>query len=145
MGEEYKRTCHDELEWAEIEQLHAATLEISKNCFEYKKLCIGLLGVGGALVLKFSDTPLSHTTFLISLLVCIGFWLADATAFYYQRSVRRVMDTKFKEIASRNELPNYDRKITEVSKSMALFNPSMTLYYSLVLVVVGGWVIYAIS
>jgi len=38
MGEEYKKSCHDELNWVEIEQLHTATVEISKNCFEYKKL-----------------------------------------------------------------------------------------------------------
>ena len=35
MGEEYKKSCHDELNWVEIEQLHTATVEISKNCCNY--------------------------------------------------------------------------------------------------------------
>lgn len=145
MPEEYKRTCHDELEWAEVEQLHAATIEISKNCFEYKKLCVSLLGVGAALLIKFSDNPASHLSFVIALVLCLGFWLADSTAFYYQRSVRNVMSVKFNSIAERNNVGEYKRSLGKPSVRSSLFNGSMTLYYSLVLVILSGWFWYGLG
>jgi len=139
MSEEYKKTCHDELNWVEVEQLHAATIEISKNCFEYKKLCISLLGIGAALIIKFATDPFTHTNFGVALLMCIGFWLADSTAFYYQRSIRGVMSKKMTQIATRNKIENYAAKDVTASKVQALFNPSMTLYYALVTVLVICW------
>lgn len=145
MSEEYKRTCHDELEWAEVDQLHAATLEISKSCFEYKKLCVALLGVGAALIIKFSENPVNHLSFVIALVMCAGFWLADATAFYYQRSVRSAMDNKLNSIASRNSVGSYQRVSTETSKWVALFNGSMTLYYSLLVIISCGWLLYGVN
>lgn len=140
MSEEYKRTCHDEIEWVEVEQLHTATLEISKNCFEYKKFCVTLLGVGAALLIKFPENSLNHFSFLIALIMCIGFWLADATAYYYQRSVRKAMDSKLNSIALRNNVNNYLRSSTEIPKWKALINESMTLYYVLLLaIILSGW------
>jgi len=138
MNEEYKKSCHDELNWVEIDQLHTATIEISKNCFEYKKLCIGLLGVGAALIIKFSNDPLTHLNFSVAVFICFGFWLADSTAFYYQRSIRKVMGAKMLAISERNQISGYEHKEIDVSKLGALFNASMTLYYALLFVLVGG-------
>lgn len=35
--QEYKKSCEDELDWVIVNQLHEATLQISKSCFEFKK------------------------------------------------------------------------------------------------------------
>ena len=145
MGEEYKKSCHDELNWVEIEQLHTATVEISKNCFEYKKLCIGLLGVGAALIIKFSSEPLAHLNFSIAMLVCFGFWLADSTAYYYQRSIRKAMANKMFAVASRNQISDYEYKEISLSILGALFNGSMILYYALLILICGGWLVYSYS
>jgi len=143
MRDEYKRSCHDELNWVEIDQLHTATVEISKNCFEYKKLCIGLLGVGAALMIKFSDDPLANLNFLVVVLICLGFWLADGTAFYYQRSIRKSMGRLMFAIAERNDISNYEGKKVDVSVSGAFFNSSMTLYYALFILIGVAWLIHA--
>ena len=141
MSDGYKKTCHDELDWVEVEQLHTATVEISKNCFEYKKLCITLLGIGAALMIKFAPDPFTSVNFGVALLICLGFWLADSTAFYYQRSIRKVMSSKMSDIAARNKLSAYNRESVENSKVRALFNSSMTLYYTLIALVAISWVV----
>ncbi|CAG37066.1 unknown protein [Desulfotalea psychrophila LSv54] len=74
---EYKKTCEDELDWACVDQLHEATLQISKSCFEFKKICVGLIGAALAILVKLTDNQLDHTYFLIPLLICFGFWVAD--------------------------------------------------------------------
>ncbi len=140
MENEYKRTCHDELNWVEVEQLHSATIEISKNCFEYKKLCVSLLGVGAALIIKFSADPFTNVNFGVALLICIGFWLADSTAFYYQRSLRMAMNNRLTQIASRNGVEGYTTKNITVSKFQSLFNSSMTLYYALITILALSWI-----
>ena len=145
MSNEYKKTCHDELDWVEVEQLHTATVEISKNCFEYKKLCITLLGIGAALIIKFAPDPFTDVNFGVALMICTGFWLADSTAFYYQRSIRRIMSSKMSDIAARNGLSGYTRQSVANSKVQALFNSSMTLYYALIFLVVISWVVTKFS
>ncbi len=42
--QEYKRNAADEMDWVEVDQLHEATLKISQNCFEFKKLCVAVIG-----------------------------------------------------------------------------------------------------
>ena len=142
---EYKHTCHDALEWAEIDQLHAATIEISKNCFEYKKLCVGLLGVGIALIIKLSATLFSHTLFMIAILICIGFWTADATAYYYQKSVRSSMYSKMNLIAQRNKITDFTRDASSISWDKAFINGSMSLYAAIAGMTLFGWLIYGIA
>ena len=68
MSDEYKTSCEDELDWKDVDQLHQAILQISKSCFEYKKLCVGFLGIAIALVVKFTENPLNHAVFSIGLL-----------------------------------------------------------------------------
>ena len=45
---EYKKSCKDEIHWNKISQLHEATLQISNSCFEFKKLCVALIGMSYA-------------------------------------------------------------------------------------------------
>lgn len=74
---EYKRTCEDELDWSSVEQLHEATLQMSKSCFEFKKICVGLIGAALAVLVKLTDNELDHSYFIIPLLICFGFWFLD--------------------------------------------------------------------
>jgi hypothetical protein len=41
---EYNRSCSDEIDHAKADQMHAAALQISKTCFDLKKLCVSVLG-----------------------------------------------------------------------------------------------------
>ena len=142
MTEEYKKSCEDELELIEIQQLHEATLQISKSCFEFKKLSVGLIGAAIAVLVKLSGNELNHSLFFIPLLICFGFWVADFTAYYYQRSTRSVMNSKLSSIAQRNNIDDFQRGNVTASWFKSAFNLSMSLYYVLGLLLIGGWVSY---
>lgn len=133
---EYKKTCEDELDWTLVNQLHEATLQISNSCFEFKKICVGLIGATLAILVKVTDGEIDSSYFLIPLLICFGFWIADASAYYFQRRTRSAMNLKLKSIALRNNLPDYDSPEVSVSLIGAVFNSSMSLYY--VFILIGG-------
>lgn len=139
---EYKKTCEDELDWTTINQLHEATLQISKSCFEFKKICVGLIGAGLAILVKLTDNQLDHSYFSIPLLICFGFWIADFSAYYYQRKTRIAMNKKIKLIAERNSISSYQNENLTVSWFGAAFNYSMSLYYALAVLGLIGWFAY---
>ena len=143
--EEYKKSCHDALDWEDVDQLHAATLEISKSCFEFKKICVGLIGVAATILVKFTKDRLDHSFFFVPLLLAVGFWIADATSYYYQRQIRSLMDKTLIAIAGRNSLTEYTRKKTKASWTGAFFNASMALYYVLVALLLLGWISYGMG
>lgn len=135
MTEEYKKSCEDELDWNSVDQLHESTLQISNRCFEYKKLCVGLIGIIVAALLKFGGEKLSPTMLcLIPLIISIGFWVCDSTAYYYQKSNRAVMNRIMGELVSRNQITNRTISVIRPSWIQSFFNPSMALYYYILLV-----------
>jgi hypothetical protein len=138
---EYKRSCEDEIDWVEIDQLHEATLKISQNCFEFKKLCVGLIGASMVVLGKLTANSLDHSYFVVPLLICFGFWVADFTAYYYQRVTRRNMNLRIKSIAKRNNdvVLNNDIKVSWVSSA---FNWSMSLYLVLSVLALLGWFLF---
>lgn len=138
---EYKRYMDDELDWTEIQQLHAATLQMSSMCFEYKKLCVTVVTATTTLWISLVHDPIYHSLFFLILLVVIGFWLADSTAYYYQRSVRRRIMEKMESIAVRNNIKSPGTDI-EISIRKSLLNESMALYYSLCSMIVMVWLLY---
>ncbi|HHQ6632629.1 TPA: hypothetical protein ACSTL1_005275 [Serratia fonticola] len=142
--EEYKRTCRDELDWVSVNQLHEATLQMSKSCFEFKKICVGLIGAALAVLVKLTDGRLEHSYFLIPLLVCFGFWIADFSAYYFQRKTRIAMSKKLTAIAERNSIQDYQPENLTASWFSAAFNHSMSLYYALAVIGFGGWGAYLI-
>lgn len=142
MSEKTTTKLHDDLDLNEIDQLHNAVLQMSKSCFEYKKICVGLLGAAIALIVKFSDEPLTNTLFVIAIAIVISFWLADSTAYYYQTATRKRMNNIRLEIAERNEIDNYTVKNLKLSVVSSLFNGSMILYYSMVALILLGWAIF---
>ena len=137
----YNKSCLDEIDFEKVEQMHAAALQISKTCFDFKKLCVTFLGVSMAFLIKFTSSKIDHSLFIIGLILIVGFWISDATAYYYQRKLRHLIDSRFKEIAIRNnKLYDLDASIPSVQQSM--FNSSMWLYYILFILFVGGWATY---
>ncbi|MCP1339267.1 hypothetical protein NJR55_06630 [Idiomarina sp. M1R2S28] len=142
---EYKRSCEDELDWASVDQLHEATLQISKSCFEFKKICVGLIGAALAILAKLTDNHLDHSYFVIPLLICFGFWVADFSAYYFQRKTRSAMNRKLLAIAQRNSISNYPDGDLAVTWFSAALNHSMALYFALAIFGTVGWIAYAIK
>ena len=136
---DYERPCEDELDWKDVDQLHQATLQISKSCFEYKKLCISFLGVSTALIVKFTENSLNHTVFVLGLLICVGFWISDATGYYFQKKLRKQLDERMYSIANRNNYSSYARPPNKASTLKSLFNGSMVFYYVLILTIFVIW------
>ena len=142
MTDKSTETSHDELDKNEIDQLHSAVLQMSKSCFEYKKICVGLLGAAMALIVKLNENPVTDTLFIVALSIVISFWLADSTAYYYQIATRKRMNSIRTEIAERNKIDGYLVKDLELSVTKSLFNGSMKLYYSLATLINVAWLIY---
>ncbi|WP_313499915.1 hypothetical protein [Stutzerimonas nitrititolerans] len=142
---EYKKSCEDELDWASVDQLHEATLQISKSCFEFKKICVGLIGAALAVLVKLTDNNFDHSYFVIPLLICVGFWIADSSAYYFQRKTRSAMNQKLHAIARRNSISNYPDGDLGVTWFGAAFNYSMTLYFVLAGFGAIGWVAFSMN
>jgi len=128
---EYKRCGNDEIDWIEVGQLHEATLRISQNCFEFKKLCIGLIGISAVLLGKLTSNQLDLSYFVVPFLICLGFWIADFTAYYYQRATRKRMNKCISVIAERNKLVGRRSNDIDVSWYKSMFNGSMSIYFVL--------------
>ena len=86
----------DDLDKEQIEQLHAATLQVSGNCFELKKLCATVLVAAGTLIVTLNRTKLDHALFIGGLVVAFVFWTADAQSYYIQAKLR----TRMKNISA---------------------------------------------
>jgi len=138
---EYNRSCADEIDFTMADQMHAAALQISKTCFDLKKLCVTFLGVSMVFLIKLTDEKVDHSLFAVGLILIAGFWISDATAYFYQRSLRVKIDAKLREISLRN---NGDESgdVKKVGTCGALFNASMTLYYVLAILYLSGWIGY---
>lgn len=136
--DEYKKSLIDTINWNDIEQLHASVLEISKQCFEYKKICVTLIEGISAALLKFNnDQTLSSSLMTIgcfSLLISFIFFLCDALAYYYQRKNRQQMEKIKSKICLRHNIITYTIKDIKVSFFKSCFNLSMFLYYIIFLV-----------
>ncbi|MCD9498408.1 hypothetical protein [Photobacterium carnosum] len=129
--QEYKRTAADEMDWVEVNQLHEATLKISQNCFEFKKLCVALIGIAAVALGKLTSNTLDPSYFVVPFLIAFGFWIADFTAYYYQRVTRKRMSVRLHAIAIRNQLSNESFLSVDVSWFNSMFNLSMSLYFIL--------------
>ncbi|PWK04958.1 hypothetical protein C8D84_1311 [Psychrobacter immobilis] len=83
-----------------------------------------------------------HSYFVVPLLICLGFWIADSTAYYYQRMTRKNMNKLFKLIAEGNELTDLEISEIEVNWKMSAFNLSMSLYFVLASFSILGWLLF---
>lgn len=123
-----KNECADEIDRTAIEQIYESTLQISNQCFEYKKLCVTVLGVIVAALLKLGSPTSFSTISIIGLGVGVGFWLCDSIAYFYQKKNRSVMDRITRNIQDRNLIAVVSNPAEPVPWINAFFNPSMILY-----------------
>ena len=77
-----------ELERMQIDQLHEVVLQLSKNCFEIKKLCLTVLVSALVIISGFTSRQLDLSVFLGAAAVVAFFYLLDAQSYYYQRKIR---------------------------------------------------------
>ena len=137
---EYKEDCYDKVRWNEIDQLHEATLQISNNCFGYKKMCISLLVAGVTFITKFHSEASSYVLEVgyLMLISGFGFWICDANAYYFQKKNRNLMATKVAEILTHNTVESMQSQtLKPTTWFRAFFNHSMWLYYCVSLFGVG--------
>ncbi|MCF5511886.1 MULTISPECIES: hypothetical protein [Pseudomonas] len=125
---EYKKSLDDELDWSSVEQYHESTMQISNQCFEYKKLCVGALGIIIAAMLKLGTDTTPLLLSLTCLFISTGFWMCDTTAYYYQRVNRQKILNLQTKISNRNTGESIAPPILPNSWNAAIFNKSMLLY-----------------
>lgn len=139
---EFNKSCLDEIDFSKAEQMHAATLQISKTSFDFKKLCVSFLGATMAFIINFTNTKIDHILFVVGLVLILGFWISDATGYYYQRRLRYRIEERFQEIAIRNQA-EYSSRVEKPTAWKSLFNHSMWLYYILGFLFLGAWGAFA--
>lgn len=144
----------DDLDTQSINQLHAVVLEMSKSCFELKKLCATVLGASITLIASFTKQSLDPSLFVGATLVIAFFWIADAQSYYYQEKVRirmkelqdgilsrssglRLVDGVGMPISTQRSARSHWKRVVH-----SAFNWSMTFYGGLIALVVIVSVLY---
>jgi len=131
----------DQIDWKVVDQLHAATLEFSRNCSNLKKICITLLIASCTLLAKFNNNSLDLSFFVAGFVIPLFFWGLDSTSYFYQEKLREIINRKLNDIKRRNgtdsittaEGITLELERTQESRlSRSIFNYSMLLYYVLI-------------
>jgi len=104
---EYKKSLDDTIDWAIIDQLHAATARFSSACTEVKKIYITVLAAIIPLIIHLSGQnqgkpQLSYPVFISVFIATAIFWFLDSYCYYYQEYLRSLIDQKFEKIKTRN-------------------------------------------
>jgi hypothetical protein len=156
-GENVRPIDADELDKEQIQQLHAATLQISGNCFELKKLCATVLVAAGTLIASFTSKHVDSSLFLAGCLVVLVFWVADGQSYYIQAKLRRRMrDLQMTRTARVAELNDYDvsgvglpaplqKDDVRSAAIKSLFNASMLYYLLLAALLLLGWLLFLLG
>lgn len=137
----------------QIDQLHAATLQVSGNCFELKKLCATVLVAAGTLIATLSDRELDHALFVGGLVIVAVFWTADAQSYFIQAKLRsRMRDLQRVRVQRIAELGPYGVDGVGLPINVdsvkwrrvihSFFNASMLYYLLIAVVVASAWVAY---
>jgi len=71
-----------------LEQLHKVVLNLSKNCFEIKKLCVTILISASILLISFTSQELDLSIFICGLIAVLFFCILDVQSCYYQSKIR---------------------------------------------------------
>jgi len=141
-------SINDQMDMMSIEQLHRVVLNLSKNCFEIKKLCVTVLISSSTLLAIFTKDLIDKFIFVSALFLVVLFWLLDAQSYYYQDKIRARMKVLGEDIVERERpqivivgigMPLSEKREnrSNVSRVFAsLFNYSMFFYLVLVIAVV---------
>lgn len=87
-----------ELTIIEVNQLHNATLQLSKQSFDIKKICVTV----NVSVLSYMVSIKHSFIMCVGVLFCITFffYLVDVMTYFYQRRLRKAMNDKLDSIKS---------------------------------------------
>jgi hypothetical protein len=133
----------DEMDRLQLDQLHKVVLELSKNCFELKKLCITVLVSASVLIATFTHDSLNVSFFVGGAIIVGFFYIADVQSYYYQEKIRIRMKDIANEMADRANpkiqiagvgMPISQAGIKKTRIQHAFLNASM-LFYALLLAV----------
>jgi hypothetical protein len=147
----------DELDQQSIDQLHAFVVEVSKNCFELKKLCATVVGSSLTLFAAFTSERIGPVLFVGGAVIIFFFWMADAQSFFYQEKIRNRMNNLQEGMVQRSHanlifdgvgMPiSAKRQGRPVSRRVwhSVFNWSMAFYYGLLLIDGLAFLVYYLS
>lgn len=123
----------DKLNWNNINQLHDAISNFSKQSFDIKKLWIT---IEVSIVTLLLTLKVSEKTIFVAIgAVLLFFYFLDSMTYYYQDKLRKSMTDEQNEIRKRNNLKELEfRGKCRVFRS--LFNWSHLLYYVVLLFVI---------
>ena len=136
----------DELDQQSITQLHTFLVEVSKNCFELKKLCATVVGSSLTLFATFTVNRMGPLFFVGGAVIVFFFWMADAQSFFYQEKIRLRMKSLQDGMLERSHanlifdgvgMPiSANRQSSSVSQRVweSVFNWSMAFYYGLLVI-----------
>lgn len=83
-----KSLNQDSLDMKQIDQLHEVVLNLSKNCFEIKKLCLAVLSSGLLFINFFTSKNIDLSHFIAGAIIISFFYLLDVQCFFYQVKIR---------------------------------------------------------
>ena len=117
----------------QIDQLHNATLNISKQCFEIKKLCLTIELTALTFTLNFTSNTYDCCLFIafLGLIIPLIFWILDSLTYYYQDVLRYRMLEIENVVRKKNNLPkekNRHKRSTCCRLYHSAFNRSQILY-----------------
>ncbi len=136
----------DDLDEQSVTQLHDVVVELSKNCFELKKLCATVLGASMTLVAVMTVHRVDPAFFGGAAIIVVFFWIADAQSYFYQEKIRIRMKQLQQGLIRRSNtnlivdgvgMPvSAEREDRSKFKRVvhSVFNGSMTFYYGLLLI-----------
>ena len=123
-----RKEIQDKLNWDNINQLHNAVSNFSRQSFDIKKLWITVEISVITLLSTIKVESLDFIVFIIEL-VTIFFYLLDSMTYYYQDKLRDQMEAERNAIRKRYRI-KYKSLEQEKSRIFkALFNWSHLLYY----------------
>lgn len=140
---EEQKILSNELKKIQINQLHNATLNISNNSLETKKLVVtSITAVCTILIGLYKEHIYEQIYLLLALIfaIVVLFYLVDICFYFYQDRLRENIDRKMNDMYREYQLEeiNLDKYKNRIKRSM--FNYSHMLYFlimSLIILICG--------
>lgn len=124
----------DRLSFNLIDQLHNATISLSKQSFEIKKICLTIEVASLTLIAQFVSNKIDKALFIAGFIIPITFYLLDVMTYFYQDRLRGRMIKEENLIRSRNKTENIPNKHSKCRIWRSFFNSSHLIYLTLIII-----------
>jgi hypothetical protein len=127
----------DAMDRLQLDQLHSVVLQLAKNCFELKKLCVTVIVSAATLVVTFTEHRIDLAFFIGGAIIILFFYVADAQSYYYQEKIRIRMAQIATTLANRHSqqpqvvvvgMPLGQQRLAQSRLLRAFLNSSMWFY-----------------